>query len=70
MDWNLNWVPIQIFLIQLKKREMQIGGEDIENLFMNAMLEKKTLKRYRFEKTPFYVSLLGNGLNKIWAWIW
>jgi hypothetical protein len=44
---------------------MQIGGEDIENLFMNAMLEKKTLKRYRFEKTPFYVSLLGNGLNKI-----
>jgi hypothetical protein len=34
------------------------------------MLEKKTLKRYRFEKTPFYVSLLGNGLNKIWAWIW
>jgi len=43
---------------------MQIGGEGIENLFVNVMLEKK-LKRYTFENTPFYVSLLGNGVNKI-----
>ncbi len=27
--------------IQLEKNEMQIGGEDIKNLFVNMMLRKK-----------------------------
>jgi hypothetical protein len=35
---------------------------------MNTLvLEKKTLKKHRFRKTPFYIFLLGNELNKIWA---
>jgi hypothetical protein len=46
---------------------MQIS-EHIENLLMNTLvLEKKTLKKHRFRKTPFYIFLLGNELNKIWA---
>jgi hypothetical protein len=37
-----NWIknPIQI-QIQLEKNDMQIGVEDIENLFVNMMLRKK-----------------------------
>jgi hypothetical protein len=34
---------------------MQIGGEDIENMAMNMMLEK----------APFHAFLFGDGLNKI-----
>jgi hypothetical protein len=46
---------------------MQIS-EHIENLLMNTLvLQKKTSKKHRFGKTPFYVFLLGNGLNKFWA---
>jgi hypothetical protein len=52
---------------------MQIS-EHIENLLMNTLvLEKKTLKKHRFGKTPFYVFLLGNGLNKflcLFTWKW
>jgi hypothetical protein len=36
---------------------MQIGGEDIENMVLNVMLEKKTLK-----KAPFHAFLFGDGL--------
>ncbi len=42
---------------------MQIGGESIENLPMNMILRKRTLTKHKFEKTKFYASLLGNGLN-------
>jgi hypothetical protein len=35
---NLNSIPIQLNLIQLKRNEMQIGGEGIENM----ALGKKT----------------------------
>ncbi len=42
--------------------------EHIENLLMNTLvLEKKNFKKHRFGKKPFYVFLLGNGLNKFWA---
>jgi hypothetical protein len=41
---------------------MQIGGEDIENMVMNMMLENKTLK-----KAPFHAFLFGDGLNILWA---
>jgi len=49
MEFKLNWIElsqnwiknsIQI-QIQLEKNEMQIGGEDIKNLFVNMMLRKK-----------------------------
>jgi hypothetical protein len=43
---------------------MQIGGESIENLPMNMVLGKKKFTKQKFEKTKFYASLLGNGLNK------
>jgi hypothetical protein len=33
----------------MKKNEIQIGGESTENFFK----KKKTLKRHRFENTPF-----------------
>ncbi len=41
---------------------MQIGGENIENMVMNMMLENKTL-----EKAPFHAFLFGDGLNILWA---
>jgi hypothetical protein len=41
---------------------MQIGREDIENMVMNMMLEKKTLK-----KAPFHAFLFGDRLNILWA---
>jgi hypothetical protein len=44
---------------------MQIARENIENLFVNMVLGKKTFKRHKFKKTHFHVSLLGNGLP-IW----
>ncbi len=51
---QLNWSPIQqLDKIQLKRNEMQIGGEGIKNLFVNMGLGK----------TPFHASLLGKGLN-------
>jgi hypothetical protein len=30
---------------------MQIGGENIENMFVNMMLEKKPLKRHKSKNT-------------------
>jgi len=41
---------------------MQIARENIENLFVNMVLGKKTSKRNKFKETHFHVSLLGNGL--------
>jgi hypothetical protein len=34
---------------------MQIGGEDIQNLFVNMVLEEKkeTLKRHKLKNRPF-----------------
>ncbi len=46
LNWQLNWITIQ-----LKKNEMQIGGENIENMFVNMMLEKKPLKRHKSKNT-------------------
>ncbi len=48
----------------MKRNGMQIGGEDIENLLMEIVLEKNfpnntNLKRH----IHFNASLLGNGLN-------
>jgi hypothetical protein len=43
---------------------MQIGGESIENLHGNMVLGQRTFTKHEFEKTKFYASLLGNGLNK------
>jgi hypothetical protein len=48
----------------LKRNEIQIGGESIENLLVNVTLEKKLLK-YIDLKKHLSMSLLGNGLNKI-----
>jgi len=36
----LNWIQIQ-----LKKNEMQIGGEEFQNLLVNMVLEKKLEKK-------------------------
>jgi hypothetical protein len=45
---------------------MQIGGEGTKNMLMSMHgIEKKIFKKTpRYEKTPFYASLLGNWLNK------
>ncbi len=43
---------------------MQIGGEDIENLFMNVILKKIKIKN------TFPCNCIGHGLNKIWVTIW
>jgi hypothetical protein len=43
---------------------MQIGGKSIENLPVNIVLGKRTFTKHKFEKTKFYASLLGNGVNK------
>jgi hypothetical protein len=43
---------------------MQIGGECIQNLLVNMFLEKKTLKRHNFGKTPSHAFSIRNGLNK------
>jgi hypothetical protein len=51
--------------IQLTTNDMWIDGEGIQNLLVNMELEKKTLKRHNSKKTPFHVSSLGNGLNKL-----
>jgi hypothetical protein len=48
----------------LENNEMQIGGEIIEILLVNIMLEKKTFKNIDLKKKHFHVSLFGNGLNK------
>ncbi len=60
IEWNLNWIELNFNLttfnstiglrfnsiqIQLKRNGIQIGGEGIENIFMNMMLKKKFLKR-------------------------
>jgi hypothetical protein len=37
-----NWIKIE-----LKRIEMHIGGESIENLLVNMVLEKKNLKIHR-----------------------
>jgi hypothetical protein len=43
---------------------MQIGGEDVENLLVNMMLEKKNLwKHTNLNQTQFHASFNGNGLN-------
>jgi hypothetical protein len=34
------------------------------------LLEKKKLKKDKYEKTPFHASLLGKGLNRSWAKNW
>jgi hypothetical protein len=49
--------------IELKRNGMQTGGESTKNMFMN-MHGIEIKKTPRFEKTPFYASLLGNWLNK------
>ncbi len=48
--------------IKLKKNEMQIGGENIENMFVNMMLEKKPLKRHKSKNTSLDAYLFRNGL--------
>jgi hypothetical protein len=40
----------------LKKIGTYIGGEGIENLLVNMVLEKKTFKKTKNPKIPFYVS--------------
>jgi hypothetical protein len=40
---------------------MQIGGECIQYLLVNMLLEKKLI--HKFEKTPFHASSLGNERN-------
>jgi len=42
--------------IELKKNEMQIGGEDNENLLMNMMLRKK--KKFRFKSEKLKLKLM------------
>jgi len=45
---------------------MQIGVKGIENLLVIIYcVEKKTLKKHKFEKTSTHISLLGNSLNRV-----
>ncbi len=43
---------------------MQICGENIENMFVNMMLEKKHLKRHKSKNTSLDAYLFKNGLKK------
>ncbi len=47
---------------------MQIGGENIENIFENMVLEKKPLKKHRSKNTSFSAYLFRNGLKKFKFW--
>jgi hypothetical protein len=60
-----NWIKIQLNRIQieLKTNGMQIGGKNIKILLGNTVLNFFS-KKHKFEKTPFYASSPGNGLNK------
>jgi len=42
---------------------MQIGGQNIENIFVNMMLEKKPLKRQKSKNTFLDAYLFRNGLK-------
>jgi hypothetical protein len=44
---------------------MQIGGENIENMFVNMMLKKKPLKRHKSKNTSLDAYLFRNGLKEI-----
>jgi hypothetical protein len=50
----------------LKRNEMQIGGEGIENM----ALGKKTWQWHIFKKTPFHASLLDSNLELSKWWLW
>jgi hypothetical protein len=43
---------------------MQIGGKNIENMFVNMMLEKKPLKRHKSKYTSLDAYLFRNRLKK------
>jgi hypothetical protein len=43
---------------------MQIGRKGVQNLIVNIVFEKKTLKRHNFKKKPFHVFSFGNKVNK------
>jgi len=43
---------------------MQIGGENIENMFVNMMLEKKPLKICKSKNTSLDAYLFRTGLKK------
>ncbi len=58
------WIDLNWTQNQLENNEMQIGGETIEILLVNIVLEKKTFKNIDLKKTHFHVSLFGNGLNQ------
>jgi len=49
----------------LKKNELQIGGENIENMFVNMMLKKKPLKRHKSKNTSLDAYFFRNGLKKL-----
>jgi hypothetical protein len=45
---------------------VQIVGKNIGNMFMNMELEKKNLKKHKYDnKNKFHASLLGNDKTKI-----
>jgi hypothetical protein len=43
---------------------MKMGGKCIENLLFAYDVGRKTLKIYKYKKTPFHVCSLENGPNK------
>jgi hypothetical protein len=43
---------------------LQIGGENIENMFVNMMLEEKPFKRHQSKNTSLDAYLFRNGLKK------
>jgi hypothetical protein len=47
----------------IKTNGMQIDEECIQNLLLNMVLEKKSLKKHKY-KTTFHAFSFGNGLNK------
>jgi hypothetical protein len=55
MQFN-NWIEIQ-----LKRIEMHIGGESIENFLVNMVLEKKNLKLHIYKKNLSMLLYLGMG---------
>jgi hypothetical protein len=65
ITWTLNLIQIQ-----LKRDWMQIGGEGIENLFMNMVSKTKTKHTHTHKHTQIHTSLFENGLTKFQTRIW
>jgi hypothetical protein len=51
-------------MIQLKKIEIYIVEEDIQNILLHVALDKKSFKKTQIQNTPLHTFSIEKGLNK------